>query len=221
MTNTVRAVHDAVRRLWNFHCLGHREAHADAIICFGGNDLRVAVHAAELMLRGCARWLVVSGGVAHQNDLLRTSFTGTESSAFAQVALQHGVPAAWLLEEPAATNTAENLRCSRQLIQSMGLNVSSLLLVCKPHMQRRILATAAVELPEIPYRAASFTMSIDEYCNNDFSESYVAQLMVGDLQRLELYAARGFSAAQRVPTDVRDAWQTLVDAGYDKHLVRP
>jgi hypothetical protein len=200
--------------------MGHRAVPASAIVCFGGNDLRVADHAAELMLDGVAEWLVVSGGIAHRGDLLRTRWSGTECDAFTQAILSKGVSASRILAEPAATNTAENLRYSHQILTEAGIRREKLLLVCKPHMQRRILATAAVELPFCTYHTASFTLDLNAYCNAEFSKDYVAQLMVGDLQRIEVYGSRGYSAPQYIPDDVRAAWQDLIDAGYDRHLVR-
>ena len=209
----------AVRRLWNWHCVGHQAAPAHVMVCFGGNDLRVARHAAQLMREGMAQWLVVSGGVAHQDDLLKTAWAGTECEAFTQEILAQGVAPQCLIAEPRARNTAENLRFSREALAQRGLAAESLLLVCKPHMQRRILATAAVEWPEVPYRAASFTLALDAYCTDALSKDYAAQLMVGDLQRLQRYPAAGFCAPQRVPDEVLAASQALIAAGFDRHLL--
>ena len=44
--------------------------------------------------------------------------------------------------------------------------------------------------------------------------------MVGDLQRILIYPARGFQIPQDVPEDVLDAYRQLVTAGYDKYLVK-
>ena len=44
--------------------------------------------------------------------------------------------------------------------------------------------------------------------------------MVGDLQRIRLYAGRGFQIHQDIPDDVWRDYEDLVEAGYDKYLVR-
>jgi hypothetical protein len=47
----------------------------------------------------------------------------------------------------------------------------------------------------------------------------VIGIMVGDLQRIRTYPARGFQIPQEIPEDVWDAFEQLVAAGYNKHLV--
>jgi hypothetical protein len=37
---------------------------------------------------------------------------------------------------------------------------------------------------------------------------------------VKLYPARGFQIAQEIPDDVWQAFEELVAAGYDRHLVR-
>ena len=44
-------------------------------------------------------------------------------------------------------------------------------------------------------------------------------IMVGDLQRIKLYPARGFQIAQEIPDEVWQAFEGLVHAGYDKYLI--
>ncbi len=44
--------------------------------------------------------------------------------------------------------------------------------------------------------------------------------MVGDLQRVKLYAEKGFQIPQDIPPDVWAAFEALVAAGYDSRLVR-
>ena len=42
----------------------------------------------------------------------------------------------------------------------------------------------------------------------------------GDLQRIRLYAGRGFQIHQEIPDDVWRAYEDLVEAGYDQYLVK-
>ena len=44
--------------------------------------------------------------------------------------------------------------------------------------------------------------------------------MVGDLQRIREYPAKGFQIPQDIPDDVWSAFEELVSAGYDKYLIR-
>ena len=65
--------------------------------------------------------------------------------------------------------------------------------------------------------------SFEQYLNRDSNEALsrdeVISIMVGDLQRIRLYPDKGFQIAQDIPDDVWDAFEELVRAGYDKHLI--
>ena len=102
-------------------------AAADLIIALGTNDLRVAEFAADLYLRGFGPLLVLSGGFAHQHDLLATAWPKTEAEMFAGVAERRGVPRERMLLETRATNTAENIRYVRDLIDERELKPRNLL----------------------------------------------------------------------------------------------
>jgi hypothetical protein len=43
--------------------------------------------------------------------------------------------------------------------------------------------------------------------------------MVGDLQRIRVYPARGYQIAQDIPDEVWAAFEQLVRGGYDKFLI--
>jgi hypothetical protein len=43
--------------------------------------------------------------------------------------------------------------------------------------------------------------------------------MVGDLQRIRLYPEKGYQIFQEIPDDVWAAYEELVAAGYDRHLI--
>jgi len=43
--------------------------------------------------------------------------------------------------------------------------------------------------------------------------------MVGDLQRIREYPRMGFQIEQEIPAEVRAAYEALVAAGYDRHLI--
>ena len=47
----------------------------------------------------------------------------------------------------------------------------------------------------------------------------VVAIMVGDLQRIRCYPAKGFQIHQDIPDDVWRAYEELVKAGYDKYLI--
>jgi hypothetical protein len=58
-------------------------------------------------------------------------------------------------------------------------------------------------------------LSLEEYGADDTSVS----LMVGDLQRLRVYAEKGFQAPVEVPDEIWSAYERLVAAGYDQYMI--
>ena len=62
-------------------------------------------------------------------------------------------------------------------------------------------------------------LSFDDYTSQGISRDDVIHIMVGDLQRLSVYANKGFSTLQEIPPDVASAYEGLVAAGYTKRLL--
>ena len=73
--------------------------------------------------------------------------------------------------------------------------------------------------PEIPASTASWPGTFDDYCNDMLPPAKITNIMMGDLQRIWVYAARGFSAPQQIPDDVKKAFHRLVELGFTRHLI--
>lgn len=207
------------RIIWQYHQLGQTTVAADVIIALGTNDLRVAQFAAGLYRDGFGKTLVCTGGIAHQGDLLATPWDRTEAEMYAEVARRQDVPRERILLEPRATNTAENIRFSRALLEGRGERPRNVVLAVKPFMQRRTWATMVVEWPEMAATVASPAMTLDDYFTAELSPEKVIQIMMGDLQRIWIYARRGWSAPQRFPREVLEAYSRLKEAGFTSHLL--
>ncbi len=205
--------------IWDYLNLHQEPRPAEVIIAAGTNDLRVAEFAADLYLRGYAPLLVMTGGMAHHGDLLATGWDKTEAEMYADVAERRGVPRDRILLEPRATNTAENIRFTRRLLEQRGSVPATAVFALKPFMQRRIRATLAVEWPELRATLGSPRMTLDEYFTADLTPEKIIHIMMGDLQRVWLYAARGWSAAQPLPAEVRDAYDQLKSLGFTRQLL--
>ncbi len=207
------------RIVWDYLQLKQDPIPADVIVVFGTNDLRVARFAAGLYHQGFGRSLVCTGGMAHQGDLLATNWPKTEAEMYADEAVALGVPRDRILLEPRATNTAENVRFTRELLCRNGIHPRNLLLATKPFMQRRVWATMAVEWPGVPATVASQRMTMDEYFTEDLPPEKVIPIMLGDLQRVWIYGQRGWQAAQVVPPEVMEAYRELKALGFTRQLL--
>ena len=210
---------EAADVVWQFHQLRHKPIPGDLIVALGTNDLRVAHFAADLFHQGYGKLLVCTGGFAHMNDLLATSWSRTEAEMYAEILQASGVPQDCILLEKRATNTAENIRFSRRLLEERGIRPSNIVLAVKPFMQRRTWATMAVEWPEMPATLASPQMTLAEYFTDELTPERIINIMMGDLQRIWIYGKRGWSAPQRIPDQVAQAYAHLRAGGFTRHLL--
>ena len=204
------------RTLWDYHHVGHTLAPADCILVLGSHDTRVAERGAEVFLAGLAPLIVFSGNLG---ALTSEIWTRPEAEIFADVAADRGVPRERMLLEPRSTNTGENVDFSRRLLAEKGIHPRRAIAVQKPYMERRTLATFRQRWPELDVIVTSPTHDFDAYPNHAITKDDVIHIMVGDFQRLILYAERGWSAPQEIPPRVMAAYERLVAAGYSGRLV--
>ena len=85
--------------------------------------------------------------------------------------------------------------------------------------ERRTLATFQALWPELQLVVTSPQIDFESYPNAEISRDDVIHIMLGDLQRLRLYAEKGWSAPQQIPAEVLAAYDRLVAAGYTRRLI--
>jgi hypothetical protein len=209
------------RTIWQYHQLHHQLSPADVILVLCSHDTSVAERGAQLFLDGWAPLLIYSGGLGSITSRL---WTEPEADRFAAIAVGMGVPAGKILIENRSTNTGENVVFTRRLLGERGLDPDTFILVQKPYMERRSYATFARVWPGknaiVTSPQASFEDYLAHHSNEALSRDEIIGIMVGDLQRIRLYPARGFQIEQEIPADVWDAFEELVQAGFDTHLIR-
>ena len=217
MDSRIRAL---VERVWEYHHLNHQLSHADAILVLCSHDKIVANRGAELFLEGWAPLLIFAGGLGSITSRL---WQEPEADQFARIAIAMGVPQERILIENSSTNTGENILFTKRLLLQRRLDPQKFIVVQKPYMERRSYATFKKLWPEEDVIVASPRMSLDEYLSagshDALSSNDVISIMVGDLQRIRLYPEKGFQIPQNIPDDVWQAYEELVEAGYDTHLL--
>lgn len=200
--------------------MNHQLSRSDAILVLCSHDLLVAGRGAELFLNGWAPLLIFSGGLG---AITKQIWTEPEADRFAQIALSLGVPADRIVIENRSTNTGENISFTKQLLAERGLVPRKLILVQKPYMERRSFATFRQVWPQVEVVVTSPQMTFDQYLeqrsDESISDDQVISIMVGDLQRIKIYPDKGYQIPQPIPDHVWMAYQELVKAGYDKHLI--
>jgi uncharacterized SAM-binding protein YcdF (DUF218 family) len=204
------------KRIWDYMRLNQTLAPADCILVFGSHDVRVAKYGAELFLRKLASRMVFSG----KRGRLTEEWRETEAEKFARVAVRAGVPRGKILIEREAGNTGENVLYTKRLLAKRGLDPRRLIVVHKPYMERRAWATFGKVWPQVKIIVTSPPFSFEDYPDRTISKRDVITIMLGDLQRIRLYAQAGFQIPQRIPRKVMDCYRQLVKLGYTEHLVR-
>jgi len=213
-------INSLAEKIWRYHQMKHPLEKADAILVLCSHDRKVAERGAELFLGGWAPLLVFSGGFG---SITGSIWTKPEADQFAEIAIAMGVPKERVLIENRSTNTGENILFTRRLLAERKIDPQKFILVQKPYMERRAFATFRKIWPEKDVLVTSPQVSFDEYLDSysasELSSDDVISIMVGDLQRIKIYAEQGFQIHQEIPEDVWSAYEELVRAGYDQHLI--
>ena len=214
---------DRIRQLagtvWRYHLLNHDLAASDAILVLCSHDKKVAERGAQLFLDRWAPLLIFSGGLG---VITRNIWNEPEADQFAEIAIALGVPRERILIENRSTNTGENVLFTKRLLAQKQIDPAKFILVQKPYMERRSFATFRKNWPDkdvlVTSPQVSFAEYLENYVNSELSTDDVVSIMVGDLQRIKVYADKGFQIPQEIPDDVLSAYEELVRAGYDRHL---
>ncbi len=212
---------EPLQTIWDYLCLKQEPETADCIVGFGNFNTDIARRAAQLYHQGLAPKILFTGGLGRNTEGLLPE---PEAVRFARVALDCGVPESDILIEDKSANTKENIEFTRQLLQECGIPTNHILGVHQPFMERRIVAAMGVYWPELSFSVTSPQVTIPEYLRRakeqGISENASVSVIVGDFQRMDLYAKKGYQLPQHIPEEAWDAFYQLVRMGYDKQLAK-
>ena len=205
------------KKLWNYHKMNHALQKSDCILALGSHDLRVPERVAELYHQGLAPLVIMSGGLG---NFTQEIWTESEADKFAKIAIEKGIPHEAILIENKSTNTGENILFTQKLLSEKDLNPQSFIVVQKPYMERRSYATFKKHWPDKRLMVTSPQISFETYPTEEIPLERVIHIMVGDLQRIKYYPEKDFQIYQEIPPDIWQAYEKLITAGFDKHLMK-
>ena len=212
---------EPLQTIWDYLCLRQEPEKADVIVGFGNFNTNIARRAAELYHQGLAPKILFTGGLGRNTEGLLPE---PEAVRFAKVAMECGVLEADILIEDKSTNTKENIEFTRALLEERGIPHNRILGVHQPFMERRIWAAMGVYWPELDFSVTSPQVTIPEYLADakaqGISENASVSVIVGDFQRMDLYAKKGYQLPQEIPGEAWEAFHRLVSMGYDKQLAK-
>ena len=205
--------------LWDYLGMQQAPEEADCIVGFGNFNTNIARRAAQLYLQGYAPRILFTGGLGRNTKRLMQE---PEAVIFARTAMECGVPEEAILLEDRSTNTAENILFTRAMLEEQGIPHGRILGVHQPFMERRICAAMGVYWPEQSFRVTSPQVSVERYLEDalaqGMTENAAVSVIVGDFQRMDLYAKKGYQLPQHIPEEAWQAFYTLVDMGFDTQL---
>ena len=215
-----KAARENLKIIWDWMRLGQETEKADCIVGFGCINDDIAIRCAQLYKDGYAPVILFSGGLGRNT---KSRWSSSEAERYRDIALGLGVPENVMLIENRSTNTGENITFSREILKSHGLADKKLLCVHKPFMERRVWAAMKAYWPEADFTMTSPLLGMEEYIERTMAqgmtEKAVIDVIVGDVQRMEIYAQKGFQIPQPLPDAVRAAFDNMVALGYTGELI--
>ena len=207
--------------IWDYLGMHQMPSKADCIVGFGNFNTDIARRAAELYLQGYAPKILFTGGLGRNTEGLLPE---PEAVRFARVAMACGVPEQDIILEDKSTNTKENIEFTRAVLEERGIPHDHVLGVHQPFMERRICAAMGVYWPELNFSVTSPQVTIPEYLRRareqGITENASISVIVGDFQRMDLYAKLGYQLPQEIPEEAWAAFHQLVAMGFDKQLAK-
>ena len=186
---------------------------ADAIVVGGsGTRTDMADRAAELYKLGIAPYIIFSG-FAHPN------YGVNEAELLKTRAIELNVPESAIATESSATNTGLNIILSAKRLRTMGINAKRIILVHKPYMARRFLATAEVQWPDPrpEFFVTSVNCTFSGYLELEKARGSGDRFLSGllkDYRAIKQHPVLGFASPQPVDRAVEVAYKRLLAAGF-------
>jgi uncharacterized SAM-binding protein YcdF (DUF218 family) len=205
------------RVLWDYLRIGAPLERREAIVAFGGHDLRVADWAAQLWLDGWAPKLVLSGGLGYYTSKI---WREPEAHKFRRIAIDRGVNADAILVEDQSRNSGENVALTRKLLETNDFRLTRAICVQKPCLERRVQLTLQKQWSGCDFLLNSPPIPYEAYARPDIiGFDKLVNELVGQVDRVERYPDLGFTEKTKVPEEVISAKRQLVELGFAKHLI--
>lgn len=191
----------------------------DFILILGSSDLSVAAFATEYIKNSDTTVIVISGGFGKDTQHL---WNVSEAQMFNEVLKKNGCcgQKQVYLEEK-ASNTGENIIFSRDLILKHQLKHERGLIITKPYMTKRALNTAAKQWQEVSWGSLGEGISFEDYFERIENKDNFLNILAGDLQRIKVYAEKGFQIKDKIPPKVWDSFIYLSENGYNRFVIEP
>lgn len=190
--------------IWSYLAPSVTLVPTDVLFVFGGLDLSIPRHAAEIFKTGQYSHIIVSGSTG---PLTSGVFLQSEARTFADAMISQGVPSNNIIVEEKAKNTGENVKFGIQRAKEMGVIIESATLVSKSFLMRRALLTFKKQYPSIVTIPSPPPGPPSMYVDRPKVE--FAQRIIAEVDRLIEYESLGFISHASIPHKVKESVQLL------------
>lgn len=194
---------------------------ADLIIGLGCMDKGIPMECVRLYEEGYGKLIVFSGNVGKGTEgVLKV----TEAERFKEIAVEAGVPEDNILLEKQATNTYENYKYSKKLLEKTNVKYNSVIVVQKPYVKRRCVAIADVEFQNKRVYVTSQNLSFEKFVkqseqNQTMDLEEIISEIVGEISIIIHAPKFGIQSSQKISDEVMGAYNFLLECGYTKHVI--
>lgn len=187
----------------------------DAVIGFGMFDLSLPRLCGDLLAQGLARRIIFTGGIG-----AGTGNLGRPEAEAWRVELRRSHPEITdeqLVIESRSTNTAENIAFTAELLArkhpelAFGHGLRTAIVVASPSRLRRVGLTLRLRQPNLQivrHVAPDVSFAREAALYEQNGTDYISHL-VGELDRIQQYPARGWIAAETLPAAIVNAHDLL------------
>lgn len=212
---------ELIQILWDYMRMNESLEKVDCIIVLGTVDESVVDVAVELYFKGYADKIIFSGGLGKITYKL---WKEPEADRFTKKAIELGVPKDKIYKENGSTNTGDNFKFTKKLIEKEKLDVHSCIIVCKPYDEKRAYASFKKVMPEYKGIVTSKKIECKEYYEQWKNQELLPKdewihVLVGDIQRMKLFAKKGWQIEVDIPQNVWNAYEELLKRGYNKYNI--
>ena len=209
--------------VWNYLLIEDEMPEYADVAIVGGSGMMTdgAERAAELNKRGIVGLIIASG---FSNPYLNGG--RPEAELLAEIIERSGVPKNAILADSRATNTGENITRAAELLKEKGISARNVILIHKPYMTRRFLATAlaAWPVPQPKFFVTSEKINLREYYDSskavEGENTKMMEQMLGDYERIKVYPEFGYSVKQPFSKEAEEAYQELLKSGFTSKEIK-
>ena len=217
----IKSIEKELKIIWDYMVLDEDFPKCDLIIGCGCQSLTIPITCANLYKQGYADKIIFAGGLG---KITKYHFKKAEAEMYKEIAIQEGVPEEKIWIENKSTNTGDNFRFSKKIIDEENWNIKNILIVHNKFSERRTLSAAKAIIKDKELYITSAKVSFDDFIQSlqNKEEKRIIKIvssMVGDIQRMIIFPHFGWQIKQEVPQEVQNAYRKLKSMGFDEFVI--